>query len=145
MQEIDPGDYPVRGDPAQIRQALSNLVENACEAMPEGGTLTFKLSPLRLLPGQPAPLPDMPAGLWWVLSISDTGVGIPPEVLPRVFEPFFSTKGMAETTGLGLTQVYGIVRQHRGHIVMTSQAGWGTTVTLYLPATEEERAEERGS
>ncbi len=141
-RDIEPGAYPIRADAAQIRRVVSNLIDNARDAMPEGGILTFRLSPLRLRPGQTPPLPDMPPRLWWVLSISDTGVGIPPEVLPRVFEPFFSTKGMTETTGLGLTQAYGIVRQHHGHIVVTSQVGEGTTVTLYLPAAQEERKEE---
>lgn len=80
----------------------------------------------------------MSPGRWWSLSVSDTGVGIPPEVLPHLYEPFFTTKEVGEGVGLGLAQVYGIIMQHGGQIAVESQVGQGTTFTLYFPAPEVE-------
>jgi CheY-like chemotaxis protein len=75
----------------------------------------------------------MPAGNWVVLAVSDTGLGMPPEVVPHIFEPFFTTKEPGKGTGLGLAQVYGIVKQHEGYISAESQEGQGTPITIYLP------------
>jgi len=130
----EPGDHLVNGDPAQLHQMLVNLAVNARDAMPGGGELRLALSRLTLEPGEPPPCTDMPPGEYIALSVSDTGVGIPAEILPRIFEPFFTTKEVGQGTGLGLAQVYGIVKQHDGFIDVTSQVGIGTTVTVYLPS-----------
>ena len=138
--EVVPGDYWVHADPAQIQQALTNLVVNARDAMPGGGELRVGLSTLSLQLGDQAPLPDLPPGEWVVLSVLDTGTGIPPEVVPHIFEPFFTTKEVGQGTGLGLAQVYGIVKQHDGYIDVASQVGKGTTFTIYLPVAREKEA-----
>lgn len=132
--EIDPDEYVVRSDPALMQQVLVNLAVNACDAMPEGGELRIGLARFSLQAGDRAPLPDMQVGEWVVLSVADSGVGIPDEVLPRIFEPFFTTKEVGKGTGLGLAQVYGIVMQHEGHITVETRVGAGTTFTIYLPA-----------
>ncbi|MBU1750824.1 MAG: GAF domain-containing protein [Chloroflexi bacterium] len=132
--EIAPGEYPVTADPVQIQQVLTNLATNARDAMPEGGELRVRLSRLTLSPGDQPPIPDMPPGEWVALAVADTGTGIPPEVRPHIFEPFFTTKEVGQGTGLGLAQVYGIVRQHAGYIDLETQEGAGTTFTIYLPA-----------
>lgn len=124
----------IRGDSGRLLQVFDNLAANAVEAMPEGGQLSFRLSRLNLAAGDPFPLPDMSAGDWICLSIGDSGHGIPPENLPRVFEPFFTTKPMGKGPGLGLAQVYGIVKLHDGFIDVESEPGQGATFTIYLPA-----------
>jgi signal transduction histidine kinase len=131
--EVDPGTHHIRADPARIRQVLTNLAMNARDAMPEGGELAFRLSGFTRKLNERPPCLGMPPGEWVVLSVSDTGTGIPAEVLPRVFEPFFTTKDPGKGTGLGLAQVYGIVEQHEGYINTESQEGEGTTVAIYLP------------
>ena len=143
--EVAPGRYLVNADPTQIQQVLTNLAVNARHAMPTGGELRLRLSRLPLKAGKRAPFPGMRPGEWIALSVSDTGVGISPEVLPHIFEPFFTTREVGEGTGLGLAQVYGIVKQHDGYIDVESQAGKGTTVVIYLPplAVWEEAPEEK--
>jgi signal transduction histidine kinase len=135
--EIEPtsGVYMLKADPTQIQQALTNLALNARDAMPTGGILGLRLSMLTLSPGELGPIPEMPSGRWIVLSVSDTGVGIPSELHLRIFEPFFTTKEVGQGTGLGLAQVYGIVQQHEGYIDVESQAGQGATFTIYLPVS----------
>jgi two-component system cell cycle sensor histidine kinase/response regulator CckA len=128
--------YVVNADPAQIQQILMNLAFNARDAMPEGGELLFELSRLWVEPSEPPPFRDMAPGAWLQLRVSDTGVGIKPEVLPHIFEPFFTTKSPGEGSGLGLAQVYGIVKQHDGYIDVKSQEGEGTTFIIYLPAID---------
>jgi signal transduction histidine kinase len=140
--ETEPGSYLVQADRAQVQQILANLADRAQQAMPDGGTLAFRLSHSSLAPGEPPPVPDMPAGRWLVLTATDTGLGFRPEVLPHIFEPFFTTRGVGESMGLGLAQVYGIVMQHEGHIHVTSQAEKGTTFTIYLPAPQSTAAAE---
>jgi two-component system cell cycle sensor histidine kinase/response regulator CckA len=132
--EMGPGEYLVNADPVQMQQVLTNLAVNARDAMPDGGKLRFRLAHLTLEPDDAKPLPDMRTGGWIVLSVSDTGTGIPEDVLPRIYEPFFTTKEVGEGTGLGLSQVYGIVRQHDGFIDVETKVGEGTTFTIYLPA-----------
>ncbi|RME51392.1 MAG: response regulator [Caldilineae bacterium] len=127
--------YTFEGDPAQLQQVLTNLALNARDAMPEGGLLRFSISSCQVESYTPPPLPDMKPGSYIILAVSDTGNGIPPEVLPHVFEPFFTTKEVGQGTGLGLAQVYGIVKQHDGYIQATSREGEGATFTLYFPAT----------
>lgn len=139
--EIAAGQHLVRSDLTQIQQLLINLAVNARDAMPHGGELGFRLSRLTMKAGEKTPLPKMPAGEWIVLSVSDTGSGIPADVLPHIFEPFFTTKESRRGTGLGLTQVYGIVKQHEGYIDVKSVVGKGTTFTIYLPSTLDEQQE----
>jgi PAS domain S-box-containing protein len=133
--EIEPGEYLLRADPTQLQQVLTNLAVNARDAMPEGGRLTIQLLRRNLKPGDSLPCEyfETPLSEWLVLSVSDTGVGIPTEVLPHIFEPFFTTKEVGQGTGLGLAQVYGIVRQHDGCLDVSSQEGQGATFTVYLP------------
>ena len=144
LLEVESGDHQVSADMAQIQQMIANLAVNARDAMGEGGTLLFRLLQLRLEPEELPPSPEMSAGMWVVLEVSDTGTGMPPEIVQHIFEPFFTTKDPGEGTGLGLAQVYGIVRQHEGHITMESRVGAGTAFTIYLPAliSGEEVAEE---
>ncbi len=125
----------VQADPAQLQQALLNLAANARDAMPEGGHLTLRLTCIALAEDTPRPVPGMEAGIWARIEVTDTGTGIAPEVLPHIFEPFFTTKewGAGTGTGLGLSQVYGIIQQHNGHIGVETEMGKGTTFTLYLP------------
>jgi len=137
-------EYTVNADPTRIQQAVMNLVVNARDAMPEGGELCMGLERIRVGPGEPPPLPEMEPGEWVQVTVSDTGAGILPDVLPHIFDPFFTTKAPGQGTGLGLAQVYGIVKQHEGYIdvkspsimLRTGEVGHGTTFTLYLPALQ---------
>ena len=132
--EVDAKEYVVLSDSTMMRQVLANLAVNAYDAMPDGGELLFRLSRFTLQPGDQAPFPDMQPGEWIALSVADIGMGISKEVLPHIFEPFFTTKGVGKGTGLGLAQVYGIVKQHEGHIGVETERGKGATFTIYLPA-----------
>ncbi len=146
--EMTPGEYLVSADPTQINQVLTNLAVNAKDAMPEGGELKFRLSTFTLAPDERPPLPEIPPGEWIVLSVLDTGSGIPPEIKEHIFEPFATTKNPGEGTGLGLAQVHGIVKQHDGFIDVESSAEEGTTFIIYLPALYVEKEtpeEEEGS
>jgi two-component system cell cycle sensor histidine kinase/response regulator CckA len=109
--------------------------------MPEGGALSFELSGTQSGVGEQAALPGMEAGDAAVLKVSDTGEGITREVLPHIFEPFFTTKPAGRGAGLGLSQVWGIVKQHEGYIRVDSQAGQGTTFLIYLPALQTPQQE----
>ncbi len=127
-------EYTVHADPTRMQQTIINLAVNARDAMPEGGELHIELDQVQVENDQEPPLPEMETGEWVRVRVTDTGSGIPPNVLPHIFEPFFTTKEMGKGTGLGLAQVYGIVKQHEGHIDVSTQVGVGTTFTLYLPA-----------
>jgi signal transduction histidine kinase len=129
-----PDEYIVRADPTRMRQMVTNLALNARDAMPLGGALRIGLEAIEVRPGESPLLPEMEAGNWIRLTVSDTGTGIPPDVLPHIFEPFFTTKEPSIGTGLGLAQVHGIVGQHEGRIEVETQVGEGTTFTIYLPA-----------
>ncbi len=124
----------VQADPTRIQQVLLNLAVNARDAMPEGGDLSVILSTNRVRTGEEPPVVEMPAGDWVCLSVADTGTGMPPEVAAHIFEPFFTTKPRGQGTGLGLAQVYGIVKQHEGFIGVETEPGRGTTIRIYLPA-----------
>ena len=126
--------YVVSADLMRIQQMIMNLALNARDAMPEGGTLRIGLDKIEVRPGESPLLPEMEAGEWVQLTVSDTGTGITPDVLPHIFEPFFTTKGPGKGSGLGLAQVEGIVGQHGGRIGVTTELGRGTTFTVYLPA-----------
>lgn len=125
--------YVINGSSAYIQQALLNLAFNARDAMPEGGELHFELRRTQVAADGSGPLPEMPAGDWVVIAVTDTGTGIPAEAFSHIFEPFFTTKEPGKGTGLGLPQVHGIIGMHNGHIKVESAPGVGTTFTLYLP------------
>jgi PAS domain S-box-containing protein len=134
--EVQPGALPVMADPGQLESALLNIAINARDAMPEGGTLRFNAAPVRQLPvalRRELDDPSAPDESFVAISIADTGVGMPEEVKERAFEPFFTTKGAGRGTGLGLSTVYGFVKQSKGAIAIDSAPGAGTTVTLYIP------------
>ncbi len=130
----------VQADPGRIEQMLMNLALNARDAMPEGGRLTFALESLHYEASEKRPWRGMGAGDWVLLRVEDTGVGIEPQIMPHIFEPFFTTKEPGEGTGLGLSQVYGIVKQHGGFIDVQSKSGEGTQVRIYLPAVASAEA-----
>ncbi len=132
-----PGLPPLRGDSGQIERILLNLAVNAQDAMPGGGRLFIETSAVTLDASFDR-LNDEPVrpGPYLLLTVSDTGTGIPKEVLPKIFEPFFTTKAPGKGTGLGLATVYGIVRQHGGQLRVYSEAGHGTTFRVYLPALD---------
>ncbi len=123
----------VHGDAGLLEQALMNLSVNARDAMPGGGQLTVRTALVELTAADASEIPDATPGPWVVLEVSDTGVGIHPAVLPHILEPFFTTKDAGHGTGLGLTTVYGIVKQHHGWLAVTSKPGAGTTFRLGLP------------
>jgi two-component system cell cycle sensor histidine kinase/response regulator CckA len=135
----------VNADPTRIQQAILNLATNARDVMPEGGQLRIDLERLRIVDHNSAPLPEMAIGEWACVKVTDTGAGIHPDVLPHIFDPFFTTKTPGQGTGLGLSQVYGIVQQHEGRVDVQTQVGEGTTFILYLPAMSIDRPEEPGA
>jgi len=124
--------WPALVDPAQLESAVYNLAINARDAMPEGGSLTFRTSCQRLHDGDPS-LGGLTAGDYVSIEVSDDGCGIPAETLERVFEPFFTTKPFGSGSGLGLSMVLGFARQSSGDARIRSQVGKGTRVTLLLP------------
>lgn len=143
---LSPDLWLVKVDPAQIEQVLLNLAFNAQQAMPDGGQFTIETGNVAL-----PPLPSvkegleisgeggfLPPGDYVRLTVSDTGRGIDAKTLPRLFEPFFSTKGLAEATGLGLAAAYGIIKQHGGDIRVTSAPGCGARFEIYLPRARTE-------
>lgn len=129
----------VEADPTRIQQALMNLALNARDAMPEGGELHVGLSRIEVGAGEGPPVAEMGPGTWVCLAVSDTGTGLTEEAQAHLFEPFFTTKPAGKGTGLGLAQVYGIVKQHKGHIGVETREGEGTVFRIYLPAYQEEK------
>ncbi len=130
--------WPCRLDAAQLENAVLNLVINARDAMPRGGTLEISVENRRYERDAPPPMPGMPCGDYVCLSVRDTGEGIPRENMERLFEPFFTTKPKGRGTGLGLPMIYGFVKQSSGFISIDSQPETGTQVRLYFPRSEEE-------
>ena len=127
-----PGLWPILVDAPQLESALLNLCINARDAMPDGGKLTIETTN-RPLDERAASAQDLPAGDYVSLCVTDTGTGMTPDVMARVFEPFFTTKPIGEGTGLGLSMIYGFVRQSGGQVRIHSEVGAGTTMRLYLP------------
>jgi PAS domain S-box-containing protein len=133
-------------DAGQLENAILNLCINARDAMPEGGRLTIATDEVHLdaLPGDADT--DLVPGAYVMIAVSDTGVGMTPEVLAQAFDPFFTTKDVGKGSGLGLSMVYGFVKQSRGQVRIQSEPGRGTTVRLYLPpAAAARRTEESGA
>jgi PAS domain S-box-containing protein len=125
--------WPVVVDPNQLEAALVNLATNARDAMPKGGRLRLATRNCTIAADDPMCESDVRPGDYAMIEVSDTGNGMTHEVMARVFEPFFTTKGRAQGTGLGLSRVFGFIKQSAGHIVVDSAPGAGTTFRLYLP------------
>jgi len=131
------GQAPVLADPTQVQQILMNLATNARDAMPEGGKLTIEVANCEMKQegGKQA---DLAPGHYVTLTVSDTGTGMSREIQSRAFDPFFTTKEIGQGTGLGLSTVYGIVKDSNGSILVNSEPGEGTTFRIYLPRAKEE-------
>lgn len=130
----DPALRPIRADRRQLEQVIVNLVVNARDAMPMGGTIRVETEALTLSSERRVDRARIPAGDWSVIRVIDTGVGIPAHAIDKIFEPFFTTKRPGEGTGLGLSTAYGIVKQMGGFIFVDSREGSGTTFSLYFAA-----------
>jgi PAS domain S-box-containing protein len=130
----------VNGDPGMLEQVLMNLAINARDAMPDGGRLSVTLDVVDIAPEEADVHGGAEPGRFVRLVVSDTGSGIPPELLPRIFEPFFTTKEVGRGTGLGLATAFSILKQHRGWLDVESEPGVGTTFRAFLPALERTEA-----
>ena len=136
------GIWPILADANQLEAAILNLAVNARDAMPEGGKLTVETSNMFLDDSYAALNAEVQPGHYVMIAVSDTGVGMTPDVAARALDPFFTTKEVGKGTGLGLSQVYGFIKQSGGHLKLYSEAGAGTTVKLYLPRAPAVHAEE---
>lgn len=135
-KRIDRELWPIRGNTTQIHQVLLNLCVNARDAMPDGGVLTISADNGRIEEAQARLHPESTAGRCVVVTVGDTGTGIPPAILGSIFDPFFTTKGPGKGTGLGLATVSGILKNHHGFVEVQSEEGKGTRFNLYLPAAD---------
>ncbi len=142
---LDPAAGRVSADPGQLEQVVMNLTVNARDAMPQGGQLTLETGPAMLDKTFVTAHPGSSTGAHVRLSIRDNGCGMSPDVLSHLFEPFFTTKEPGRGTGLGLSTVYGIVKQHRGYIDVQSEPGQGSTFAVYLPRVDAKPAAERAA
>jgi signal transduction histidine kinase len=125
--------WRVSADHNQLESAILNLAVNARDAMPDGGKITIATANLRSDDQGSVEPPELPPGQYVMIAVTDIGVGMSKQVLDRAFDPFFTTKELGQGTGLGLSQVYGFVKQSGGHVKVYSEEGQGTTVRLYLP------------
>jgi signal transduction histidine kinase len=130
-----PGIAHVYADPSQLEAALVNLALNARDAMPRGGRLSLQAEQAQIAADEATQ--DLPAGDYIVFSVRDTGMGMTPETLARAFEPFFTTKDSGKGSGLGLSMVYGFVKQSQGHLAVESRLGYGTCMRIYLPMSRQ--------
>jgi len=130
---LQPGLWPAVADPSQLQTALLNIAVNARDAMPEGGTLTVETRNVVLDETYAAQRQEVLPGDYVVITLSDTGCGIAEDIRDKVFEPFFTTKDASSGAGLGLSMVYGFVKQSGGHVALYSEIGLGTAIRLYLP------------
>lgn len=146
-QHIATNAWPVEANPTQIHQVLLNLCVNARDAMPQGGTLAIRVGNRHLDADAAAAIPEGRVGDWLVLEVADTGTGIPADVIPRIWESFFTTKAAGKGTGLGLATVRSIVTTHLGFIELETAMGKGTTFRVFLPASRdpETKGAESGS
>ncbi|ACB79745.1 histidine kinase famiy protein [Methylorubrum populi] len=139
---LAPDLWTTRIDPTQAEVALLNVLLNARDAMPDGGTVTVRTENLLIEDEDTALYKTVPPGAYVVISVTDTGLGMPSEILSRVMEPFFTTKGEGKGTGLGLAMVYGFAKQSGGSVKIYSEVGHGTTVRLLFPASDQKVEDE---
>ena len=135
--DLPAGLWPILANATQIHQVFLNLCVNARDAMPQGGVLSLAAANCTLDVTAATHIPEGRPGHFLAVVVRDTGTGIPPEVLPRIWEPFFTTKALGVGTGLGLSTVRGILRQHDAFVTVETSAAHGTTFTVYLPAADE--------
>jgi PAS domain S-box-containing protein len=138
MLNTAPQTCPVLIDPVQLQAALTNLATNARDAMPHGGRLVFKTSHITIDDSYTSQFDNVTPGEYVLISVTDSGSGMTPEVIEKAFDPFFTTKRVGQGTGLGLSMVFGFVKQSGGQIRIYSELGHGTTIKLYLPCAERE-------
>ncbi len=144
-EALAPDLYPIKADAGNIEQVIMNLVVNARDAMPGGGTLTLATRNIEFAEEELKDFSAARAGRFVCLSVTDTGCGMSKEVLEHIFEPFFSTKGPEKGTGLGLSVIYGIAQQHQGWVNAYSEEGKGSTFRVYFPALPVDRSEGSGN
>jgi len=133
--------WPVKGDVSQFEQVIVNLAVNARDAMPDGGKLTVRTANVSAEESTHLAYKGMPAAEYVRIDVTDTGTGISPEIVDKIFEPFFSTKEVGKGTGLGLSTVYGIVKQTGGFVYVDSEPGAGTSFRIFLPRHHPEQEE----
>ena len=134
---LDANLWDVHADPSEIENAILNLAINARDAMPSHGNLIIETANVEIDPEDQVGEASLPPGPYVRLSVSDTGTGMPPDIIERAFEPFFTTKAPGKGSGLGLSTIYGFARQLEGTVAITSEVGHGTTVSIYLPRASE--------
>jgi signal transduction histidine kinase len=137
VEQLDPDIPSVMVDTGELQQALVNLAINARDAMPDGGTLTIRTEMAVLDLEDANQHADLTTGSYVMLSVSDTGVGMPPDIVGRIFEPFFTTKSGSQRSGLGLSMVYGFLKQSGGQISVQSEEGSGTIFKLFFPRASD--------
>lgn len=138
---LDPSAPEVLCNQSDLEDALLNISINARDAMPDGGRFIIETGSHEISPNDALAAAGLAPGHYGTLTLSDTGIGMPPEIQERIFEPFFTTKAAGKGTGLGMPMVYGFVQRSKGHVAIYSEQGLGTTIRLYLPVAEEIRGE----